>query len=84
VNALHDRGIFTLWDAKIGVTDSIGRSEWKLTDLLELEGERAVEWEGYIKLLYFVGTGADPGFNATTMHQQSPNYQPFRQHLRSR
>jgi hypothetical protein len=23
----------------------------------------------------------DPGFNATTMHQQNPNYRPFRQHL---
>jgi hypothetical protein len=32
----------------------------------------------------FVGTGADPGFNASTMHQQNPNYRPFRQHLRSR
>jgi hypothetical protein len=31
-----------------------------------------------------VGIGADPGFNATTTHQQNPNYQPFRQHLRSR
>jgi hypothetical protein len=31
-----------------------------------------------------VGTGADPGFNASTTHQQNPNYQPFRQHLRSR
>jgi hypothetical protein len=28
-----------------------------------------------------VGTGADPGFNATTTHQQSPNYHPFQQHL---
>ena len=28
-----------------------------------------------------VGTGADPGFNATTTHQQNPNYQSFRQHL---
>jgi hypothetical protein len=28
-----------------------------------------------------VGTGADPGFNATTTHQQNPNYRPFRQHL---
>jgi hypothetical protein len=25
----------------------------------------------------FVGTGADPGFNASTMHQQNPNYRPF-------
>jgi hypothetical protein len=32
----------------------------------------------------FVGTGADPGFNASTTHQQNPNYQPFWQHLRSR
>jgi hypothetical protein len=32
----------------------------------------------------FVGTGEDPGFNASTMHQQNPNYRPFRQHLRSR
>jgi hypothetical protein len=31
-----------------------------------------------------VGTGADPKFNATTTHQQNPNYQPFRQHLQSR
>jgi hypothetical protein len=29
----------------------------------------------------FVGTGADPRFNASTVHQQSPNYRPFRQHL---
>jgi hypothetical protein len=28
-----------------------------------------------------VGTGADPGFNATIVHQQNPNYRPFRQHL---
>jgi hypothetical protein len=25
----------------------------------------------------FVGTGADPGFNASTTHQQNPNYGPF-------
>jgi hypothetical protein len=31
-----------------------------------------------------VGTGADPGFNASTTHQQNPNYRPFRQHLQSR
>jgi hypothetical protein len=24
-----------------------------------------------------VGTGEDPGFNATIAHQQNPNYQPF-------
>jgi hypothetical protein len=29
----------------------------------------------------FVGIGADLGFNATTTHQQNPNYQPFQQHL---
>jgi hypothetical protein len=28
-----------------------------------------------------VGIGADPGFNASTTHQQNPNYRPFRQHL---
>ena len=32
----------------------------------------------------FVGTGADPGFNASKTHQQNPNYRPFRQHLRNR
>ena len=37
-----------------------------------------------ILLFESVGTEADPGFNATTMHQQNPNYRPFRQHLRSR
>jgi hypothetical protein len=26
----------------------------------------------------FFGTRVDPGFNATTTHQQNPNYQPFR------
>jgi hypothetical protein len=31
-----------------------------------------------------VGTGAYPGFNASTMHQQNPNYWTFRQHLQSR
>jgi hypothetical protein len=31
-----------------------------------------------------VGEGADPRFNATIAHQQSPNYWPFQQHLRSR
>jgi hypothetical protein len=31
-----------------------------------------------------VGTRADLGFNATTVHQQSPNYWPFRQHLQRR
>jgi hypothetical protein len=31
-----------------------------------------------------IGIGADPGFNASTMHQQNPNYRPFQQHLRSR
>jgi len=35
-------------------------------------------------LLKSVVTGEDPGFNATKMHQQKPNYRPFRQHLRSR
>jgi hypothetical protein len=32
----------------------------------------------------FVGTGADPGFNPTTMHQQNPNYRSFWQHMRRR
>jgi hypothetical protein len=44
--------------------------------------------EGFVmkgkKELVCVGTGADPGFNASTTHQQNPNYRPFRQHLRSR
>jgi hypothetical protein len=31
-----------------------------------------------------VGIGANPWFNASTTHQQNPNYQPFQQHLRSR
>jgi hypothetical protein len=31
--------------------------------------------------LVIVGTGADPGFNATTAHQQNPNYRPFMKHL---
>jgi hypothetical protein len=29
----------------------------------------------------FVGIGADPGFNTSTMHQQKPNYRPFWKHL---
>jgi hypothetical protein len=29
-----------------------------------------------------VGTGEDAWFNASTMHQQNPNYWPFWQHLR--
>jgi hypothetical protein len=29
----------------------------------------------------FVGTRADPGFNASTTHQQNPNYRSFRKHL---
>ena len=28
-----------------------------------------------------VGTGADPGFNASIMHQKNPNYWSFRKHL---
>jgi hypothetical protein len=32
----------------------------------------------------YVGTGADPGFNTTRMHQQNPSYWPFQEHLRSR
>jgi hypothetical protein len=32
----------------------------------------------------FVGTGADLRFNASTAHQQNPNYRPFQQHLRRR
>jgi hypothetical protein len=35
-------------------------------------------------VMQVVGTGADPGFNTSTTHQQNPNYRPFRQHLRSR
>jgi hypothetical protein len=35
-------------------------------------------------LVASVGTRADLGFNATTMHQQNPNYRPFQQHLQSR
>jgi hypothetical protein len=39
----------------------------------------------YIKNNNVLGhIGADPGFNTTTTHQQNPNYQPFREHLRSR
>jgi hypothetical protein len=30
------------------------------------------------------GTGSDLGFNATTTHQQNPNYRSFQKHLRSR
>jgi hypothetical protein len=40
--------------------------------------------QSQFQVLAFVGTGADPGFNASTMHQKNPNYWPFRQHLRSR
>jgi hypothetical protein len=32
----------------------------------------------------FVGTGAEPSFNASTGHQKNPNYRPFREHLRSK
>jgi hypothetical protein len=38
-------------------------------------------------LNYFIhlfGRGENLGFNATTMHQQNPNYQPFQQHLRGK
>jgi hypothetical protein len=28
-----------------------------------------------------VGTGENPGFNASTVHQQNPKYRPFWQHL---
>jgi hypothetical protein len=38
----------------------------------------------YENTYVIVGTGADPGFNATTTHQQNLNYRPFRQHLQSR
>jgi hypothetical protein len=41
-------GIFTIWDARVGGYDSIGISERNSTELLELEGKRALEWEGYI------------------------------------
>jgi hypothetical protein len=30
-----------------------------------------------VHVVEVVGTGADPGFNATTTHQQNPNYDPF-------
>jgi hypothetical protein len=43
--------------------------------------------EGFVvkgKKELVVGIGADPGFNSTTLHQQNPNYWPFRKHLRSR
>jgi hypothetical protein len=37
-----------------------------------------------IHLSRCVGTGVDPGFNASTTHQQNPNYRPFKKHLQSR
>jgi hypothetical protein len=35
--------------------------------------ESNLSFNGYM----YVGTGADPGFNASTAHQQNPNYRPF-------
>jgi hypothetical protein len=29
----------------------------------------------------FFATGEDLGFNDSTMHQQNPNYQPFRKYM---
>jgi hypothetical protein len=46
--------------------------------------EAHMTFEKMNKVMSIVGTGVDPGFNATTMHQQNPNYWPFQQHLQSR
>jgi hypothetical protein len=40
--------------------------------------------QNLLEICNIVGIGEDPGFNATTLHQQNPNYQPFQQHLQSR
>jgi hypothetical protein len=45
---------------------------------------RKIQMWLHAKRCHSVGTGADPGFNTTTTHQQSPNYWPFWQHLQSR
>ena len=36
-------------------------------------------WKVIIDDVVYIG--ADPGFNASTMHQQNPNYLPFWKHL---
>jgi hypothetical protein len=50
---------------------------WNITHLKNNQAEAYALFQG-------VGTGADPGFNVLTAHQQNPNYWPFWQHLRRR
>jgi hypothetical protein len=52
VSDIHDRGIFSIWDASIGEVDYIGINSWKPTTLLYLDGDKVVEWEYYTGLLY--------------------------------
>jgi len=52
VEDLHDHDIFTLWDARVVELDRIVRISWISSNLLELEGDKVVDWEEYIKILY--------------------------------
>ena len=43
---------FSLWDARLGHLDGVGRSEWKLVEGLGLEGILKEEWQAYIGIVY--------------------------------
>jgi hypothetical protein len=48
VNVLHNQGIYSVKDATIKILDRTGRSEWKTTDILEIEGEREDRWGDFV------------------------------------
>jgi hypothetical protein len=77
--------LFDLQDHFTQATNVKMSRSW-ITMTLLIYGYPLVFWclFSLILCLIILGTGADPGFNATTAHQQNPNYHPFRKHLQNR
>jgi hypothetical protein len=49
IYALHEQGIYFLWDTSITDGYFLGRNDWKSTIDLELTGDLIDEWNKYIE-----------------------------------
>lgn len=51
LNIIHNKGIFTLHDSYVAQNNNIVLHEWKIVEVLGLEGVYATdEWDTYINL----------------------------------
>jgi hypothetical protein len=51
VTTMHDHGIFFFMGSNMRGTNNYGRSKWKYVDVLEIKGDRAVEWTKYTEII---------------------------------